>query len=440
MTLHYGIYYPSEIETVNKKYWNNAPRTEIDPLLDKMKERFCNLEKEDKVKCKSAIKTYIRTYEFLSTIMPTNSLEWEKKETVLKLLLNKLPSLGMDDLTQGLLESVDFDRYRLEKKEERAIQLKNTDTEIEPVPTSPSNNVGDPDMQPLSEIEKNFNKMFGNIDWKADVIVREQVGKITELVINNDTVRNSMLNSDEDTANQDCDQQVATQMSKITASSTELMAIYWQREDFRKILNDFVREKVRKAINPEYDEDDLKERMREEFQNDFADICDGVNYVKFDEVLKIFFGIVNAKTIPDLQDLKSKLRHILNCLYRAQHRDVDFRTWYTQLVTRFDTFLKKIYWLTNGTTMPLNANGEEPSLRETITYFPKLATLYNTPNERYANFRKYYRSVFSWLSNNEASTSAEHIPSELLPSALHAAVALYLYTTMACADSVKDKV
>ncbi|MCD8291557.1 MAG: DEAD/DEAH box helicase family protein [Prevotella sp.] len=103
---NYGIYYPSEIETVNKKYWNNAPRTEIDPLLDKMKERFCNLEKEDKVKCKSAIKTYIRTYEFLSTIMPTNSLEWEKKETVLKLLLNKLPSLGMDDLTLWHLLSV----------------------------------------------------------------------------------------------------------------------------------------------------------------------------------------------------------------------------------------------------------------------------------------------------------------------------------------------
>ncbi|MCD8290760.1 MAG: DEAD/DEAH box helicase family protein, partial [Prevotella sp.] len=337
---NYGIYTENEVEEVNNKYWEKASRTEIDPLLDRMKERFCKLEKEDQVECKGAIKTYIRTYEFLATIMMNYSLEWEKKQTVLKLLLNKLPSLGMDDLTQGLIDAVDLDRYRLEKNKERAIELKNEDKEILPVPTT-INPGYKPDLQNLSEIELHFNELFGNIDWRDEDLVRKQVNEIVERVTQDDSVRNSMLNSDLVTAYQDCDEQVDSQMADSKATYTQLMDYYWKNHEFKESLNEFIREKVRNAINPEYDEEDLKERMRDEFQNDFSDICDGVNYVKFDEVLNIFFRIVNAETIPDLQDLKSKLRHILNCLYRAQHREVDFRTWYTQLVTRFDTFLKK---------------------------------------------------------------------------------------------------
>ncbi len=459
---NFCIYTDDDVKEINEKYWSNAPRTEIDPLLDRIKDNFCKLEKDEQVECKSAIKTYIRTYEFLATIMLSYNVEWEKMQTVLKLLLNKLPSLGMDNMTEGLIEAVDFDRYRLEKKEERAIQLKNEDKEITPVPTN-INPGYKPEIQKLSEIEQHFNELFGNIDWRDEDLVRKQVNEIVERVTQDDSVRNSMLNSDLVTAYQDCDEQVVNQLADSKATYTQLMDYYWKNPEFKESLNEFIREKVRNAINPEYNEVELKERMREEFQNDFADICDGVNYVKFDEVLNIFFRIVNAETIPDLHSLTNVLHRILNCLYRAQHREVDFRTWYADLVSRFDTFLKKIYWLTNGTTIPLNTNGEEPTLREKITYFPKLANLYDTPIEKYATFRTFYHTVFSWLNNNHAPTSAEYIPTTAesipsfvlsstlsdysssipasqLPSALHAAVALYLYTTMTCANSVKDKV
>jgi type I restriction enzyme R subunit len=434
----YDIYTENEVELLNQKFWSNVSREEIDPLLDTMKERFCALDDEGKVECKSAIKAFIRTYEFLSTIMPFGSLEWEKKETVFTLLIHKLPSLGMDDLTRGLLEAVDFDRYRLEKREERDIQLQNTNSEIAPVPTFTSTSVAEPDMQHLSTIETQFNELFGNIEWADNEVVRKQVTEIAERVAEDDTVRNSMLNSDDETANQDCDQSTASQMAIMTATHTELMKVYWQRADFRESLNQMIREKVRNSINPPYDESALKQKMREEFRNDFADFCDGEHYVEFNEVIDIFFRLINADTIADLQGLRGILRRILNCLYRAQHREEDFRTWYADLVSRFEAFLKKIYWVKEGTAMPLNADGREPALRETVSYFPKVESLYHARNPKYDMFKQFYRVVYDWR-NNENHRALE-IPAEMLPVGLHAAVALYLYTTMVYADNIKDKV
>lgn len=434
----YDIYTENEVELLNQKFWSNVSREEIDPLLDTMKERFCALDDEGKVECKSAIKAFIRTYEFLSTIMPFGSLEWEKKETVFTLLIHKLPSLGMDDLTRGLLEAVDFDRYRLEKREERDIQLQNTNSEIAPVPTFTSTSVAEPDMQHLSTIETQFNELFGNIEWADNEVVRKQVTEIAERVAGDDTVRNSMLNSDDETANQDCDQSTASQMAIMTATHTELMKVYWQRADFRESLNQMIREKVRNSINPPYDESALKQKMRDEFRNDFADFCDGEHYVEFNEVIDIFFRLINADTIADLQGLRGILRRILNCLYRAQHREEDFRTWYADLVSRFEAFLKKIYWVKEGTAMPLNADGREPALRETVSYFPKVESLYHARNPKYDMFKQFYRVVYDWR-NNENHRALE-IPAEMLPVGLHAAVALYLYTTMVYADTIKDKV
>lgn len=184
------------------------------------KDRFVEPDEDAKVACKSAIKAYVRTYDFLASIMPTGSLEWEKKQTLLS-LLPKLPSLGTDDLTKGLIESVDSDAYRLQKQEERGILLQNINSEIEPVPTSATARQAEEDMQRLSVIELKFNEIFGNIDWQDEEVVRKQVDELAERVKNNTDVRNAMLRNDEATANQNCDESTQNEMMQMT--HTELM-------------------------------------------------------------------------------------------------------------------------------------------------------------------------------------------------------------------------
>ena len=433
----YGLYIHDEVETLNTLYWTGAQREAIDPLLDTMKERFVALDDENKVACKSAIKAYVRTYDFLSTVMPEGSIDWEKKQTVLSLLLPKLPTLGVDDLTKGLIESVDFDAYRLQKQEERNIQLQNVDVEIEPVPTSSLSGVREVDMEYLSVIESEFNELFGNIDWQDSELVRKQVDEVTERVKNNDDVRNAMLRNDEATANQNCDESTQAEMTQMTQIQTELMQYYFTNQDFQQRLNEMIRARVRQAINPPYDEKVLKQRIQEEFQKDFADFCDGEHYVAFDEVIRLFFAIIHAETIPDLQALDKILKRTLNCLYRAEHREEDYRSWYSELVRRFEAFLKKIYWLKEGAPVPLTATGKDPALLDTIRHFPQIESLYHSKNPKYDTFKQFYRVVYDW--RNKESHIAENIPADFLPRALHAAVALYLYATMVSAEELKNK-
>lgn len=433
----YGLYTSPEVETLNTLYWTGAQRGKIDPLLDTMKERFVALDDESKVACKSAIKAYVRTYDFLSTVMPEGCLDWEKKQTVLSLLLHKLPTLGVDDLTKGLIESVDFDAYRLQKQEERNIRLQDVDSEIEPVPTSSFSVVMEEEIQYLSVIESEFNELFGNIDWQDSELVRKQVEELTDRVKNNDDVRNAMLRNDEATANQNCDESTQNEVTQMTLTHTELMQHYFTDHDFQQHLNEMIREKVRQAVNPPYYENELKQRIQEEFQKDFADFCDGEHYVEFDEVIRLFFAIIHAETIPDLQALDKILTRTLNCLYRAEHREEDYRSWYSELVVRFEAFLKKIYWLKEDAPVPLTATGKDPALLDTVRHFPEIESLYHSKNPKYDTFKQFYRVVYDW--RNKESHIAVDLPADLLPTALHAAVALYLYATMVSAEEIKDK-
>ena len=430
----YEIYTTDEVELLNEKFWNNAPRQEIDPILDTCVERFNALDDEGKVDCKSCIKAYVRTYEFLSTIMPGTSVEWEKKQTFLSLLVHKLPRLSMEDLTKGLLEAVDFDRYRLEMQEERDIILQNVDVEIPPVPTSTGGFTAEPDMQTLETIMGEFNEVFGNIEWTDEDVVRQQIEQLLKNVEQSDTVRNSVINNDEQTSSQDTSEEVQRSVNIANTSSIELLAAYHSNAEFREKLDRMAYDHVRRLYNPEYNETDLRRIMEAEFEHDFLDFCDGEHYVTYDKVFDAFFKIVNAETVDRYQGLRQILQRTLNCLFRAQHREEDFRSWYAELVSRYEAYLKKIYWMKEGTEMQSNAMGQAPAFRETVSYFPRIEALYNTPNDKFATFKRAYRDVYYW--RNQENHSAYDIERERLESSLHATVALYLFTAMTCAPNI----
>ena len=60
---------------------------------------------------------------------------WEMRSIFLNFLIPKLPSPREDDLSKGILDAIDMDSYRVEKKAVQKILLQDEDAEIEPVPT-----------------------------------------------------------------------------------------------------------------------------------------------------------------------------------------------------------------------------------------------------------------------------------------------------------------
>lgn len=110
--------------------------------------------------------------------MPYGNPEWEKLSIFLNMLIPKLPSPQEDDFSQGILEAIDLDSYRIEKRETISLILPDEDAEVEPVPTSTAKGKQEPEMDLLSAILSNFNDMFGNINWNDADNVRRQILEI----------------------------------------------------------------------------------------------------------------------------------------------------------------------------------------------------------------------------------------------------------------------
>ena len=133
------------------------------------------LDEDGQVDFKGKAKAFTRTYAFLASILPYTNAEWEKLSIFLNFLVPKLPAPMEEDLSKGILESIDMDSYRAEKKAAVQIQLADEDAEIEPVPTAAAGHKPEPELDRLSNILKSFNDQFGNIPWTDADRIRQLI-------------------------------------------------------------------------------------------------------------------------------------------------------------------------------------------------------------------------------------------------------------------------
>lgn len=106
------VYSDEEVTEVAELYLDNADRTKIDPIIDKGTERYKELEYDDQVDFKSSAKTFLRTYNFLSSILPYGSMDWERLSIYLTFLVSKLPKPDNGNADE-IVEDVELESYRL---------------------------------------------------------------------------------------------------------------------------------------------------------------------------------------------------------------------------------------------------------------------------------------------------------------------------------------
>lgn len=124
----------------------------------------------------------------------------DKMHIFYSLLVKKLPKLRMDDDTDGLLDNVDFDKYRIVKEEERAIVLENENAEVNPVPVGQGGGIPQPEPDSLSNIIKDFNESFGGIEWKNEDEVQRQISELPTRIAKSVDFVNAVKNGDKQAA------------------------------------------------------------------------------------------------------------------------------------------------------------------------------------------------------------------------------------------------
>lgn len=221
-------------------FLSGAERDRLDPILDACTDIYKQLELDDQIKFKSAAKSFVRTYGFLGTILPYGNVDWEKLSIFLNLLIPKLPSPRDDDLSEGILQTIDLSSYRNEAQEAIAIKLKDADAEIAPVPAGKVGHIVEPEMDLLSKIIMDFNDMFGNINWNDADNVQRQILAIPEMVSKDKKYQNAMKNSDAQEARTESERALQAMIFSIMADNMEFFKQFQDNPSFKKWLSDMV--------------------------------------------------------------------------------------------------------------------------------------------------------------------------------------------------------
>ena len=143
-----------------------------------------------------------------------------------------------EDLSKGILEAIDMDSYRAEKKAVQQLQLPDEDAEIEATPTDGGGQKPEPEIDRLSNIIEEFNARFGNTEWKdKDKIDRVIAEELPEKVAADKAYQNAAANSDEQNARIELNRALERAVTDMLADHADLFS---DNPSFRQWLSETI--------------------------------------------------------------------------------------------------------------------------------------------------------------------------------------------------------
>ena len=236
------VYSPEQIGEFVSRYLSGAERDQLDPILDACVAIYLrDLDEDGQVDFKGKAKGFVRTYGFLSSVLPYTNAAWEKRSIFLNFLVSKLPSPQEEDLSKGILDAIDMDSYRAEKQAIQKIMLPDEDAEVEPVPAIGGGHLPEPELDRLSNILRAFNDLFGDIYWDDADRVRQLITQTIPARVAEDTAfKNAQQNSDKENARIEHDKALLRVMTSVMKDDTELFKQFMDNQSFKRWLTDTV--------------------------------------------------------------------------------------------------------------------------------------------------------------------------------------------------------
>ena len=179
------------------------------------------------------------------------------------------------------------------------------------------------------------------------------------------------------------------------------------------------------VFNPER----FKEKVLPVMQAEFGEIQGEIKPYTF--VADWLVRVIAAETAPSMDGANDVLQNAFNRLYCSPRKVafMDKKSHFRSLVSFFEVFLKKIYFIENGKEMVVtreNARpGEMPALGDCIYQTPCLKRLKYEPDSN--KFKIWLQQLRDW--RNEQSHQAPIATEPEYDAAIHIVTALYLYVT-----------
>lgn len=225
------------------KYANNAERNILDPIIDSAFHTFkFELDNDHQIDFKIKVKSFLRTYSYLSKILDFKNVYWEQLWWYLRYLLPKLVLDKQEGGAEGIYETIDMHSYRPSKQETTKIILAEEPGVVPPIPVNVSGSGIESDLDSLDNILKNFNQRFGDINWtdkdKVNDILTKQLPadlkadlKIMEAITTSPDKQNAKIS---------LDKKVEELMQQYLFTQTEIYKMFTTNPDFQRRYKEFI--------------------------------------------------------------------------------------------------------------------------------------------------------------------------------------------------------
>ncbi len=240
------VYSPAQVEEFVTLYLGGADRDKLDPILDQCvatylakRDPLGNVDEDGQVDFKGKAKAFTRTYDFLGSILPYTNAEWERLSILLNFLVPKLPAPEEQDLSKGILESIDMDSYRVEKRSAMSVALPDADADIGPIPVSGGGRKPEPELDRLSNILKTFNEQFGTLFTDTDRIMKRIQEDIAPKVAADAAYQNAKSNTPS-AARIELDAALLRVIHPLLKDDTEFYKQFVQNDSFKRFVTETV--------------------------------------------------------------------------------------------------------------------------------------------------------------------------------------------------------
>jgi type I restriction enzyme R subunit len=235
-----------EVNGFVDELYSGATPDKLNHIIDGVVSRIQgeNLTLEELEDFKSTVFQYLKKYAFISQIVTFEDPLLEKLYIFLKYLVRKLPRRE-NPLPYEVLEAINMETYKVQKKVDTNITLETKDGVLEPLSGGDGKGPLEEDVDALSKIIKEINERYGTSFSDSDRVILNDLSK---RLAASDVLKGSVANNSKDAAKLKFDQLFQDELVGVLDNHFSLYQKLDQSPELKKFVQERVFEYVIKKI------------------------------------------------------------------------------------------------------------------------------------------------------------------------------------------------
>lgn len=234
--LQFKLFADNEVKDFVERYFAGKTPDVLNASLDIVVDRFKGLLEEEQTDFRTKSRDFVKKYGFISQIVTFQDTSLEELFIFLKFLVRKLPT-KIDPLPYEILEAVNMDSYKVDKKTETRIILDDAEGVIEPMGSGSDSFKVEEEIDPLSKIIKDINDRFGTSFNTTDKVI---LNNLSNKLLENKSLKGSIQNNNRDAAKIKFDSIFQTELVSMLNSHFDL----YKKLDASPELKSYVNDKI----------------------------------------------------------------------------------------------------------------------------------------------------------------------------------------------------